>query len=84
MLLENDRAHDGMLFSEAAGSFKAAHPPAPPTFVVTAEHYNRMAKLVEKKVLTRVRLSLKAAVSAGDVDGLNLIGELPGSNQRFP
>jgi hypothetical protein len=37
VLLEDERAHEGMLFSEAAGGFKAAGTAAPPTFVVTAE-----------------------------------------------
>lgn len=78
VLLLDDRAHDGLLFGEAAGGFKAAGTPAPPTFVVTAEQYNRIARLVEKKSQVRVRLNLKATTSDRDVDGLNVIGEIPG------
>jgi len=82
VLLEDDRAHEGMLFGEAAGGFKAAGTPAPPTFVVTAEQYNRIARLLEKKNSVRVRLSLKAATSDHDVDGLNIIGEIPGGDKK--
>ena len=82
VLLEDERAHEGMLFSEAAGGFKAAGTAAPPTFVVTAEQYNRIARLVEKKNPVRVRLSLKAATSDRDVDGLNIIGEIPGGDKK--
>ncbi len=45
-----------MLFAEAAGGFKATGTPAPPTFVVTAEQYNRIARLLEKKSTARVRI----------------------------
>ena len=82
VLVEDDRAHEGMLFAEAAGGFKAADTPAPPTFVVTAEQYNRIVRLVEKKNTARVRLSLKATASAGDADGLNIIGEIPGGDRK--
>jgi hypothetical protein len=82
VVMEDDRAHEGMLFGEAAGSFKTAGTPAPPTFVVTAEQYNRIARLVEKKTTVRLRLSLKANTSDHDVDGLNIIGELPGGAKK--
>jgi len=82
ILLEDDRAHTGMLFAEAAGAFQPANTPAPATFVVTAEQYNRIARLVEKKNPVRVRLSLKAATSDRDVDGMNIIGEIPGGEKK--
>jgi hypothetical protein len=82
VLLEDERAHEGMLFGEAAGGFKAAGTPAPPTFVVTAEQYNRIARLVDKKNSARVRLSLKATTSDRDMDGLNIIGEIPGGDRK--
>jgi len=82
VLLEDDRAHDGMLFGEAAGGFSAAAAAAPPTFVVTAEQYNRIARLMEKKTPVRVRLNLKATMSDRDTDGLNIIGEIPGGDKK--
>ncbi len=82
-LLElDDRAHTGMLFAEAAGGFKAAGTPAPPTFVVTAEQYNRIGRLLEKKSPARVRMNLKATMSDRDMDGLNIVGELPGGDRK--
>jgi carboxypeptidase Q len=82
VLLEDNRAHEGMLFAEAAGSFKSADPLAPPTFVVTAEQYDRIARALEKKSPLQVRLNLKANVSAQDVDGMNIIGEIPGGAKK--
>jgi hypothetical protein len=81
-LLEDQRAHEGLLFAEAAGSFKSADTMAPPTFVVTAEQYDRIARAVEKKLPVEIRLNLKAAASDADVDGLNIIGEIPGGSKK--
>jgi hypothetical protein len=82
ILQEDDRAHEGLLFAEAAGGFKAAGSMAPPTFVVTAEQYNRMARLLEKKSPVKVRLNLKATISDRDMDGLNIVGEIPGGSRK--
>jgi carboxypeptidase Q len=82
IIREDERAHEGLLFAEAAGGFKAAGTLAPPTFVVTAEQYNRIARLLEHKQSVRVRMNLKAATSDRDVDGLNIIGEIPGGDKK--
>jgi hypothetical protein len=82
VLLSDQRAHEGMLFAEAAGGFKSSDTMAPPTFVVTAEQYDRIARAIEKKLPIGVRLNLKAAISDGDVDGMNIIGEIPGGSRK--
>jgi carboxypeptidase Q len=82
LLQEDDRAHDGLLFGEAAGGFKASGPLAPPTFVITAEQYNRIARLAEKNSPVRVRVNLKATISDRDMDGLNIVGEIPGGSKK--
>ena len=45
ILTADGRAREGLLAAEAAGSFRSRDPLAPPTFVVTAEHYGRMVRL---------------------------------------
>ncbi len=72
------RAHNGLLFAEAAGSFKADKPMAPPTFVVTEEQYSRMQRLLERKQPVTVKLDLKAKYSDTDVDAANIVAEIPG------
>jgi len=82
VLLGDQRAHEGMLFAEAAGSFKSADTLSPPTFVITAEQYDRVARAVERKLPVTVRMNLKAAISDSDVDGMNIIGEIPGGRRK--
>jgi len=77
VILSDRRAHNGLLFAEAAGSEKAASPLAVPTFVVTQEQYSRMLRLVEKKQPVSLRFAIDAKVSSADVDGLNLSVKFP-------
>jgi len=82
ILQEDDRAREGRLNAEAAGGFKASATSPPPTFVITAEQYNRIARLLEHQETARVRLNLKAATGDHDVDGLNNVGEIPGGAKK--
>ncbi len=82
VLLEDGRAHDGMVFAEAAGSYKSSKRMAPPTFVVTSEQYDRLARIAERGGRVRVRLNLKAVVSDKDVDSANIVGEIPGGDKK--
>jgi hypothetical protein len=81
ILMRDDRSHDGTTNAEQAGSHRSADPLAPPTFVVTAEQYNRMARVMEKKTAVRVRASLKVQASDSDVDSANIVGEIPGGKK---
>ncbi|MBV8827713.1 MAG: M20/M25/M40 family metallo-hydrolase [Acidobacteriaceae bacterium] len=82
VLKDDQRAHDGLVFGEAAGSYKANDVMAAPTFVVTEEQYSRMQRLVEKKEPVTVRLELRAKYSDRDVEPANIIAEIPG--QKTP
>jgi carboxypeptidase Q len=82
VLTEDSRAHEGLLFAESAGSYKAAASMAPATFVITAEQYDRIARMVEKNLPVKVRASLKAEASKTDSDGKNIIGEIPGTGEN--
>jgi Zn-dependent M28 family amino/carboxypeptidase len=82
ILLADDRAREGLLAAEAAGPFRSRDPVAPPTFVVTAEQYGRLARMADQKQPVRVRLELETKTSRDDVDGINIVGEIPGGAKR--
>ena len=82
ILEADDRAREGLLAGEAAGSHRARDPLAPPTFVLTSEHYGRLARLVSKGQPLNVRVDLKVAVSDKDVEGGNIVGEIPGGLKK--
>ena len=82
VLQADQRAREGLLAAEAGGSYRARDPLAPPMLVVTAEHYNRLVRLVEQKQPVRIRVEVKTIASAGDVEGGNIVAEIPGGSKR--
>jgi len=82
VLRDDGRAHDAMVFAEAAGGYKPNGQLSPPTFVVTAEHYNRLARLLEKKAPVRVQVDLQVKVPDAPVDAHNIVAEIPGTTKK--
>jgi Zn-dependent M28 family amino/carboxypeptidase len=62
------------------GTFGAGE--SAPTFVLAREHFNRLARLVEKGVRPRIRLSSTAAFHEG-VTGKNVVAEIAGTDPRL-
>jgi hypothetical protein len=82
-VLERDqRAHDSLLFAEAAGPYDAKNVMAPPSFILTQEQYSRMVRLVGHKTPVKVRLELDADISSDNQDAFNVVGEIPGSSKK--
>ena len=82
IFLEDNRSHDGMAFAEAAGTRKAADHLSVPKFRITEEHYNRIARLIEKKERVQLRIDLEATVGDRDLNGTNIVAELPGGAKK--
>ena len=82
-LIQNDqRARDGEVFAEAAGSYDPKTQLAPPTFIVTSEHYNRIARLIGDKTKVELAVNLKTRASDAAVDAYNVIAEIPGGSKK--
>lgn len=82
IFVEDNRSHDGMEFAEAAGTRKAADHLSVPKFRITEEHYNRIARLIEKKERVAVRIDLEAAVGNRDLNANNIVAEIPGGAKK--
>jgi carboxypeptidase Q len=78
----SETSRDGLVFAQGAGSYDAKDSLALPTFVVSREQYNRMTRLLDKKVPVKVRASLQADVSSANQDSYNVAGEIPGGTKK--
>jgi hypothetical protein len=78
MMTADPRGDGGTVFAEQAGWYDAKFPSPLPTIAVTAEHYNRMARLLGKKVPVKVEFEVAAEISDKDVSPVNVIAEIPG------
>ena len=70
----------GTVFSSAGGSRDQKELP-PTTIAVAAESYNRMIRLLEKKIPVKMGLDIKAEFIEGD-ESFNVIGEIPGTSKK--
>jgi carboxypeptidase Q len=82
VVMSDRRAREGLLAAEAAGPFHASEPLATPTFVVSAEQYDRVLRLLKDKQRVSLRLSLKVTASDRDVEGGNVVAEIPGGARK--
>ena len=51
---------------------------APASYIVTAEQYDRMVRLLEKNEVVTLRYGLQAKASDDDKNAMNIVGEIPG------
>jgi hypothetical protein len=72
----------GTIFASSFGSRDMKDPVPPPAVVITPEHYNRIVRLLEKKI--PVKLEFEVAAQMGDKaeDSFNVIGEIPGTSKK--
>jgi Zn-dependent M28 family amino/carboxypeptidase len=82
IFMEDNRSHEGMVFAEAAGTRKAADHLSVPKFRITEEHYNRIARLLEKKERVSLRIDLEATVGDRDLNANNIVAEIPGGAKK--
>jgi carboxypeptidase Q len=82
VLSEGYGGDDGTIFTAPAGSREVKDPLPPVSVALAAEHYNRIARLLEKSVPVRLELEVKAQIPADAVDGVNVVGDLPGGSKK--
>ncbi len=74
-------ADAGTVFGEAAGTYKSDQPMAEPRIALTVEHYNRIARLLEKKVPVKLELEVRTTGEGATGEGLNIIANIPGATK---
>ncbi|TXI89234.1 MAG: M20/M25/M40 family metallo-hydrolase [Burkholderiaceae bacterium] len=77
------RGDDGTIFVQGGGSYKAGEDTGPAAFVMSAEHYNRIYRLLDKK--KEVTLEVESAVNFSDEDpanSINVYAEIPGTDKK--
>ena len=55
-------------------------PKQPASFILAAEHYNRIMRIIEKGIPVEMEVELRAKYTDKDLTGHNIIAELPGTD----
>ena len=74
-----ERGQSGTLFG--GGAPNRADLANPPQVSVTAEHYNRIARLVQHKVPVKLMFDIKTQFDTGGTESFNVIGEIRGTTK---
>ena len=69
----------GIVRVAGAGSREKDESAGVPSLVMSAEHYNRVLRLVQKKQDVELELDVKVSWHDDDPDGYNTLGEIPGT-----
>ena len=81
VIVPSYNADAGTVFGEAAGTYKADQPMASPRIALTVEHYNRIARLLDKKVPVKIELEVRSTGEGATGEGLNIIANIPGASK---
>lgn len=82
LVINNGRADLGTFFTSNGGSRNPKDAPAPPTIAVTAEHFNRIARLLERKIPVKLEADVQNQWSEPDQHNFNIVAEIPGSGKH--
>ncbi|HEX4824266.1 MAG TPA: M20/M25/M40 family metallo-hydrolase [Candidatus Polarisedimenticolaceae bacterium] len=82
VLSGDSRGMGGILFAEAAGSYEDGAPIPPPRISLAPESYDRLCRLVDKKIPVRIALDMEATFDEKDLDGKNVVAEIEGGSKK--
>ena len=76
------RATSGVVFGAAAGSQDPKKPLPPPSVALEVEQYNRIARLIEKKIPVTLEFDIQNKFLDETQDSFTVTGELPGTTKK--
>jgi carboxypeptidase Q len=75
--------NDEVLSPQGWWSYAKLVPGTVPSFVISRDQFNRLARMIASPVPPRLALSLRAHLVTADTVGYNVVAELPGTDQNL-
>jgi hypothetical protein len=79
--LEPGRGDGGTVFVQSGGSRNEADPPTIPQVVLAPEHYNRIVRVLAKKIPVALEVEIRNSFPQGDAGAFNVIAEIRGADK---
>ena len=76
------RGTSGIVFGMAGGSQDPKKPVPPPSVALEVEQYNRIARLIDKKIPVTLEFDIQNKFLDDTQDSFTVTGELPGSSKK--
>lgn len=81
-VLDTGRGDDGTIFVAGGGRREKDAPPVPPQVTLAAEHYNRICRILDKKIKVTLEIEVQADFLSQDLNDFNIAAELPGTDKK--
>lgn len=82
ILSSGTRNHDGTIFVQGGGSYKATDPENILDVALALEDFNPIVRMLQKGIPVKVDMEVKTKFQTGDTKGYNVIGEIPGTDLK--
>jgi carboxypeptidase Q len=79
--VEPGRGDGGTVFVQSGGSRNAADPPTVPQVVLAPEHYNRIVRILARKIPVTLEMDVRNSFHDADLDAFNVVADIPGTNK---
>ena len=79
--VEMSNGDGGTIFVQSGGSRNASDPPTVPQVVLAVEHYNRILRVLEKKIPVTLEFDVTNTFYDSDLSAFNVVAELPGTDK---
>jgi carboxypeptidase Q len=83
ILSESPRGHDGTLFVQGGGAYKADAPANFPDIVLTLEDYTSIVRLLKAGIPVTLDAEVATKFYTDDTKGYNVIAEIPGTDKKL-
>lgn len=80
-LIDPGRLDGGLFHVQAGGSWRKGEPVGVPALVMAVEHYNRIARLLERKEPVELEVDVRSQFHDDDPMAYNTVAEIPGSDK---
>jgi carboxypeptidase Q len=81
-LIPGSGTDGGTIFATAAGSRELKDAVSPPAVALTLEHYDRIARLIEKKIPVTLQFDIENRMDTEAKDSFNVTADLPGATKK--
>ncbi len=76
------RNDGGTIAASSAGNRDPSMPLAPPTIAITPEHYNRIYRLLDKKIPVKLEVEVRNLIGETNDESYNVVADLPGTGRH--
>ncbi len=81
-LVEPGRGDGGTIFVSSGGDRKKDAAPVPPQVVMAVEHYNRICRILDKKIKVQLEMEIQTEFLDQDPYDYNVLAEISGTDKK--